>query len=63
MDLGGWIIDYCHCPLPGQAIHPWKDCTAEELEQRFATVRRVGGDDVWLAEPNEVVEWLLAAGK
>jgi peptidoglycan/xylan/chitin deacetylase (PgdA/CDA1 family) len=61
IDLGGWIIDYCHCPTPDQAIHPWKDCTTAELEQRFATVRRVGGDDVWLAEPNEVVEHLLAS--
>jgi peptidoglycan/xylan/chitin deacetylase (PgdA/CDA1 family) len=59
IDLGGWVIDYCHCPLPGKAIHPWKDCTAEELEERFATVRRVGGDDVWLAEPSEVVEYLM----
>jgi len=57
-DLGGWVIDYCHCPTPGQAIHPWKDCTAEELEERFATVRRIGGDEVWLAEPNEVVAYL-----
>jgi hypothetical protein len=57
-DLGGWVIDYCHCPTPGRAIHPWKDCTAEELEERFATVRRIGGDEVWLAEPGEVVEYL-----
>jgi len=56
---GGWIIDYCHCPTPGKAIHPWKDCTLEQLEERFATVCRVGGDDVWLAEPNGVVAHLL----
>jgi len=61
MDLGGWVIDYCHCPMPGEPIHPWKDCTAEELEERFATVRRVGGDYVWLAEPGEVVEYFLNA--
>lgn len=60
IDLSGWIIDYCHCPTPGKAIHPAKDCTTEELEERFAAIRRVGGDDVWLAEPNEVVEYLLA---
>ncbi|MBI2302208.1 MAG: polysaccharide deacetylase family protein [Armatimonadetes bacterium] len=60
IDMGGWIIDYCHCPLPGRAIHPWKDCTLEQLDERFATVRRVGGDDVWLAEPNDVVAHLLA---
>lgn len=59
IDLGGWIIDYCHCPMPGKPIHPAKDCTVAELEERFATVCRVGGDDVWLAEPNEVVAYLL----
>lgn len=59
IDAGGWIIDYCHCPTPGKAIHPSKDCTIEQLEERFATVCRIGGDDVWLAEPNEVVEHLL----
>lgn len=58
-DLGGWVIDYNHCPMPGKPVHEAKDCTLEELEQRFETVRRVGGDEVWLAEPNEVVEWLL----
>ena len=60
IDHGGWVIDYCHCPMPGKAVHPWKDCTAEELAQRFETVKRVGGDDVWLAEPNEVVEFILS---
>jgi peptidoglycan/xylan/chitin deacetylase (PgdA/CDA1 family) len=59
MDAGGWVIDYCHCPMPGKPIHPWKDCTLEQLRQRFETVLRVGADDVWLAEPNEVVEWIL----
>ena len=59
IDLQGWVIDYCHCPMPGEAIHPNKDCTTEILEERFATVCRVGGDDVWLAEPNDVVEYIL----
>lgn len=59
MDLGGWIVDYCHCPMPDKPIHPAKDCTTQELEQRFDTVTRLGGDDVWLAEPNEVIDWLL----
>ncbi|MDZ4857369.1 MAG: polysaccharide deacetylase family protein [Candidatus Hydrogenedentes bacterium] len=62
MDMGGWIVDYCHCPMPDKPIHPAKDCTTQELEQRFDTVKRIGGDEVWLAEPNEVVEWLMAAG-
>ena len=59
IELEGWIIDYCHCPMPDKPIHPAKDCTTQELEERFATIRRIGGDDVWLAEPNEVVEFLL----
>ncbi len=58
-DTGGWIIDYCHCPMPGKAVHPWKDCTLEQLEERFRTVLGTGGSDVWLAEPNEVVEYIL----
>jgi peptidoglycan/xylan/chitin deacetylase (PgdA/CDA1 family) len=60
IDRHGWVIDYCHCPMPGKPIHPWKDCTVEQLAGRFATVRRVGGDEVWLAEPNEVMEYLLS---
>jgi peptidoglycan/xylan/chitin deacetylase (PgdA/CDA1 family) len=62
-DLGGWVIDYCHCPTPGQPVHEAKDCTLEELEQRFDTVRQVGGDEVWLAEPNEVVEFLMGRSR
>ena len=63
MDLGGWVIDYCHCPMPGKPIHPAKDCTTEELAQRFATVRRLGGDAVWLAEVNQVVVHVLSERK
>lgn len=60
IDLGGWVIDYCHCPMPGKAIHPWKDCTLEQLMERFEIVRRVGGAEVWLAEPNQVVAHILS---
>jgi peptidoglycan/xylan/chitin deacetylase (PgdA/CDA1 family) len=62
-DCGGWVIDYAHCPMPGKPIHPWKDCTTEELEERFKTVLKVGGNDVWLAEVNEVVHCLREARK
>ena len=58
MDREGWIIDYCHCPMPGKPVHPAKDCTTEELEERFRTVVKLGGKDVWLAEPNEVMQYL-----
>jgi len=59
IDLGGWIIDYCHCPMPDTPIHPAKDCTTQELETRFQTIREIGGDDVWIAEPNAVVAFLV----
>ena len=58
IDLEGWIVDYCHCPMPDKPIHPAKDCTTQELDLRFAKVREIGGDTVWLAEPNEVVRWI-----
>jgi peptidoglycan/xylan/chitin deacetylase (PgdA/CDA1 family) len=58
MDCNGWIIDYAHTPRPGKPICAAKDPTTEELEERFATVCRLGGDDVWLAEPNDVIAWL-----
>ena len=59
IDMSGWIIDYCHCPVPDKPLHEAKDCTSQELEQRFEAVKRIGGDDVWLAEPNEVIDWML----
>ena len=59
IDAGGWIVDYAHCPTPDRPIHPAKDCTVAELDMRLETVRRIGGDDVWLAEPNEVLAWIL----
>jgi peptidoglycan/xylan/chitin deacetylase (PgdA/CDA1 family) len=60
MELEGWIIDYCHCPMPDKPIHPAKDCTTQELERRFASIREIGAETVWVAEPNEVVKWVLA---
>jgi len=60
MDAGGWVIDYCHCPMPDKPIPPWMDCTVEQLRERCDTVCRVGGDDVWLAEPNGVVRHILS---
>src|SRR4051794_12964817 len=51
---GGWIIDYCHCPLE-KAVHPNKDCSAAQLRRRFETVLSEGGDRVWCADPDEVI--------
>jgi hypothetical protein len=50
----GWIIDYCHCPLE-KAVHPHKDCSAAQLRRRLETVLSEGGDEVWCANPDEVI--------
>ncbi|MCA9448195.1 MAG: polysaccharide deacetylase family protein [Candidatus Omnitrophica bacterium] len=57
--VGGWVIDYNHCPMPNKPVHPAKDVTSEELEQRFQALKEFGGDDVWIADCNEVVDYLL----
>jgi len=55
---GGWIIDYCHCPLE-EPVHPHKDCSERQLRQRFETVLGEGGEEVWCAVPEEVVFYHL----
>ena len=55
---GGWIIDYCHCPLE-EPVHPNKDCTHVQLRRRFETILSEGGSDVWCAVPEEVVYYHL----
>ena len=44
---GGWVIDYLHCPLEAP-VHPNKDCSAAQLQERLETVLAEGGEDVWL---------------
>lgn len=56
---GGWIIDYCHCPLE-QAVHPRKDCSAAQLRQRLQAVTEYGKEDVWLGKVEEVVDYRYA---
>jgi hypothetical protein len=53
---GGWIIDYCHCPLE-KPVHRNKDCSEAQLRRRFETVLAEGGDDVWCANPDEVINY------
>jgi peptidoglycan/xylan/chitin deacetylase (PgdA/CDA1 family) len=55
---GGWIIDYCHCPLE-TPIHRNKDCSEAQLRRRFETVLAEGGDEVWCAAPEEVLFYHL----
>jgi peptidoglycan/xylan/chitin deacetylase (PgdA/CDA1 family) len=52
----GWIIDYCHCPLE-QPVHRNKDCSEAQLRRRLEAVRAEGGDEVWLARVEDVVDY------
>ncbi len=54
----GWIIDYCHCPLP-EVVHRNKDCSSGQLRSRFETVLAEGGEEVWCAVPEEVIYYHL----
>ncbi len=55
---GGWIIDYCHCPLT-EPVHRNKDCSEAQLRRRFETVLSEGGADVWCAVPEEAIFYHL----
>lgn len=52
---GGWLNDFGHCPLE-TPIHPQKDCSIAELEQRLDAVLE-HRDEVWLARIEEVVDY------
>jgi hypothetical protein len=54
----GWIIDYCHCPLEAP-VHRNKDCSEAQLRRRFEAVLAEGGDAVWCANPDEVIDYHL----
>ncbi len=55
-DAGGWIVDYCHCPLE-KAVHDYKDCTAAHHRERLEAIVSEGGDRCWYANPDEVVDY------
>ena len=55
---GGWIIDYCHCPIEAP-VHRNKDCTEAQLRRRFETVLAEGGEEVWCAVPEETLFYHL----
>jgi peptidoglycan/xylan/chitin deacetylase (PgdA/CDA1 family) len=52
----GWIIDYLHCPLE-EPVHRNKDCSQAQLRERIETIAELGGDEVWLANPDEAVDY------
>jgi len=54
-ECGGWLIDYCHCPLQ-RPVDKRKDCTFLQLKKRFEIVIKTG--DVWLEEPTKVINYI-----
>ena len=54
----GWIIDYCHCPAP-KIPHECKDVYIHEHRERLETVLSEGGEHVWCAVVDEVVDYML----
>ena len=57
IDQNGWIIDYCHIPME-VPIHLEKDCSLNQLVQRFEKIIEIGKNNVWLAEIGEVIDYI-----
>lgn len=53
---GGWIVDYCHCPLE-KPMHDYKDVTHQHHRERLETIVSAGGRDCWYANPDDVVDY------
>jgi peptidoglycan/xylan/chitin deacetylase (PgdA/CDA1 family) len=55
---GGWVVDYTHLTNP-QLVSPTKEISQTSLIRRFDKVLEVGGKDVWTANCDEVVDYML----
>lgn len=53
----GWVIDYCHCPAP-TIPHESKDVYIDEHRARLETVLNTGGNEVWTATAEEIVDYM-----
>jgi len=57
-EYGGWIVDYTHLSNP-TVLCPQKEISQDGLKRRFEKIREIGGDEVWTAVPEEVVDYIL----
>ncbi|MBV7333344.1 polysaccharide deacetylase family protein [Chloroflexi bacterium TSY] len=57
VSASGWVIDYCHCPAP-TIPHESKDVYIDEHRARLEAVLRTGGNDVWTATVEEIVDYI-----
>jgi hypothetical protein len=55
-DRGAWVVDVVRL-VDRYPQDSTRDCTPAELEARFKAVRKIGGDEVWLASPEEIAEY------
>ncbi len=54
----GWVIDYCHCPAPS-IPHESKDLYIDEHRARLHAVVESGGDEVWIATAEEILDYIV----
>jgi hypothetical protein len=55
-DRGAWVVDVVRL-VDRYPQDSTRDCTPAELEARFKAVRKIGGEDVWVATPEEIAEY------
>jgi hypothetical protein len=54
----GWVVDYTHLTNP-TIESPQKEITQKSLLRRLEKVREVGSNEVWIANGDEVVDYML----
>ena len=59
-ETGGWLVDYTHA-VQDELVIPNRELTPAELGARLEAVTRAGGNEVWPAVPEEVVDYLIMA--
>ena len=57
-ERGGWIVEYTHRATE-EFLSRQKEISVASLRRRFERVKQVGGEGVWLAVPEAVVDYLL----
>jgi hypothetical protein len=56
--MGGWVVDYTHLTNV-QVVSATKEISQTTLVRRFEKVLEVGGNHVWTANCDEVVDYML----
>jgi hypothetical protein len=54
----GWIVEYSH-RATREFLSRQKEISVESLRRRFEKVLEVGGEEIWIAPPEAVVDYLL----